>query len=289
MITIFSIPRPFKGIFDVIQRNAIKSWMALRPSCQIILFEDEDETTKEVAEKFGLEYISDAKRNEFGSLLMDSVFDKALEKSENEILAQVTTDIILKKDFIEAIKKIKEELKEKPFYMTGRRWNVDIEGEIDFQDEKWEENINEMIKRKGNLHRLSSMDYRVFPKNFKFDILPLVVGRPGDDSWLVYRAKSKGIPIIDTTPVVEAIHQNHDQPFKKQKFFMVESERNIKLAGGYVSMMTLRDADWILTNQGFKRPPFPRRIFSTLSLFYPWRLMLSTKRRLYSFLYGYKQ
>lgn len=288
MITIFSIPRPFKGIFDAIQKNAIKSWMSLRPKCQIILFEDEEGTTKKVAEEFGLDYVSDAERNEFGSLLLDGVFNAVLKKAKNGILAEITADIILEKDFIEAVRKVKKELGEKHFYMSGRRWNVEIEGEIDFQDERWEEKINETIRTKGKLHRLSSMDYRVFPRDFNFDPLPLTTGRPGDDSWLIYRAKSKGVPVIDATPIVKAIHLNHGQPFKKQNFFMVETERNIKIAGGYVNMMTLRDADWILTAEGLKRPPFPRRIFSTLSLFYPWRLMLSTKRKLHSIFYGYK-
>ncbi len=31
MITIFAIPKPFKGHIDVIQRNAIQSWTKLSP------------------------------------------------------------------------------------------------------------------------------------------------------------------------------------------------------------------------------------------------------------------
>lgn len=288
MITIFSIPRPFKGIFNDLQRNAIKSWVVLKPSCQIILFEDEEGTTKKVAEEFGLGYISDAERNEFGSLLLDSVYSKALEKSENEILAQVTSDIILKEDFIKSIKKVEKEFEGRIFYMAGRRWDVDMKEKIDFQNEKWEEDIDKSVKDRGELHGLAGMDYRVFPKNSQLDVIPLIVGRPGDDSWLVYRAKSKGIPVIDATPAVKAIHQNHGQPFKKQNYFMTETKRNIKLAGGYINMMTLREADWILTENGFKRPSFPRIIFLILALFYPWRLILSTKRRLYNIFYGYK-
>jgi len=288
MITIFSTPRPFKGIFDNIQRNAIKSWLALKPDCQIILFEDEEGTTKKVVDEFNLEYISDAKRNEFGSLLLDDVLNNVIKRARNEILVQLATDDILKSDFIEAIKKVREGLEEKPFYMIGRRWDVDMEGEIDFQDEKWEEKINELIKRKGKLHGLSGTDYRVSSKSFDFDPPPLVIGRPGDDSWLVYRARSKGIPVIDATSVVSVVHQNHGKPHKKKGFFTIETKRNIKLGGGYINMMTIRDADWILTKEGLRRPPFPRRILSMLSLFYPWRLMLSTKRNLHSILYGYK-
>ena len=290
MITIFSNPRPFKGIFNVIQRNSIKSWMALEPRCQIILFEDEEGTTKKVADEYGLECILDAKRNEFGSLLLDDVFNQILRRAKNEILALVATDDILKSDFIEAIKKVKEELKENPFYVIGRRCDVDVdtEKEINFQDEKWEKNINKIIKEKGKLHGWSATDYRVFSKNFNFNSPSLIVGRPGDDSWLVYQARSKRIPVIDVTPLVSVVHQNHGKPHKKKNFFTIETKKNIKVAGGYANMMTIRDADWILTAEGLKRPPFPRRIFSMLSLFYPWRLALSTKRKLHSIFYGYK-
>jgi hypothetical protein len=45
-------------------------------------------------------------------------------------------------------------------------------------------------------------------------------------------------------------------------------------------MLTLRDADWILGEHRLKRPDFPMRLFSMLSLFYPWRLLLAIKRKL---------
>jgi hypothetical protein len=288
MITIFSAPRPFKGIFNIVQRNAIKSWLSLKPACQIILFEDEEGTTKKIAKEFDIECVSDAKSNEFGSPLLDSIFDGVIKRAKNEVLTQMSADIILKSDFPKAVEKIREELEGKPFYMIGRRWDVDIEGEINFQDERWEENISKILKEKGKLHGWAGTDYRVFLRNFMFNPPSLTAGRPGDDSWLIWRARSKGIPVIDATPVVEAIHQNHGQPHKKKNFFMTETKRNLKLAGGYINMMTIRDANWILASKGLESPPFPRRFFSIISLFYPWRLMLAVKRRLRAILYGYK-
>jgi len=46
MITIFSNPRSFTGPFKILQYNAIRSWKYLHPDVQIILFEDEEGTTK---------------------------------------------------------------------------------------------------------------------------------------------------------------------------------------------------------------------------------------------------
>ena len=56
MLTIFTIPKCFRGHISVIQRNAIRSWRMLRPECEIILFGDE-EGMKEVAEEFGVRHI----------------------------------------------------------------------------------------------------------------------------------------------------------------------------------------------------------------------------------------
>ena len=61
MITIFTIPKPFKGHIKIIQINAVRSWLKLRPSCQVILFGDE-EVVAETAEELGIQHVSDAKR-----------------------------------------------------------------------------------------------------------------------------------------------------------------------------------------------------------------------------------
>ena len=51
MVTILTVPKPFKGHIDTIQRNAIKSWLKLYPKCEIILFGD-DESIAKAAEEF---------------------------------------------------------------------------------------------------------------------------------------------------------------------------------------------------------------------------------------------
>ena len=39
MITIFCTPKNFEGIFDIIQKNAIRSWRYLSEDLEIIIFE----------------------------------------------------------------------------------------------------------------------------------------------------------------------------------------------------------------------------------------------------------
>jgi len=283
MLTIFTIPKPFRGNIDVIQRNAIKSWLRLYPKCEVILFGD-DEGVAEAAKEFNIVHIPKIEKTELGTPLLSSAIDSAQKIAKNEILLFINADIILTSDLIPAVQKVKNPL----FLISGQRWDVDVNKEIDFNDSDWEKKIREQIKETGKLHGPTGMDYCIFPRNFPSVIqMPaLAVGRPGWDNWLIYRTRFLKIPVINATEVITIIHQNHDyshSPWgRKKKVVGPEYERNIKLAGGFAKMMTMMDADWMLTKKGLEKPNFPRRIFSTISLFYPWRLILALKRQLLS-------
>lgn len=282
MFTIFTIPKSFKGHVKVIQRNAIKSWLALRPKCEVILLGD-DEGVSDVAAEFGILHIPEIEKNEFGTPLLNSAFNLAQKSAKNQILVHLGADIILMNDFISAVQQVNAPL----FLISGQRWDLDVKEEINFSESGWEESFRDRIKKNGRLHSPSGMDYHVFPRNFP-DIIQMpafAIGRPGWDSWLAYRVRSLGIPMIDATGAITAIHQNHGYSHslfgKKDRVEGPEAQRTLKLAGGLSRMCTLRDADWILTQDGLKKPEFPRSIMAKLSLFYPWRLTLALKRKLY--------
>jgi len=274
MITIFTNPRPFKGPFDIIQRNAVKSWQKLDPYCQIILFEDEEKTSSKVAKELGVEYIENVKTNEFGTALLSDVFSKVKAMAKHDVIAQVNADIILSQSFLDGVLKVKEIMKDKPFFMTGQRYDFDVEGIVEA-----DEDFFEKTKKERKLHRMSGMDYWVFPKSFPVVPPDFAVGRPAMDSWLIFESRRKKIPVIDATKVVDIIHQNHNYPAKKKEYFETEKKRNLELAGGLTNVCTLKDANWMFTEQGLKRPFLWRRIFSSLTLFYPWRLLLAFKRK----------
>jgi hypothetical protein len=280
MITIFTNPRPFSGPFDRIQRNAILSWLALKPECEIILFEDEEKTSSRVAEELGLICIRDVRCDEFGTPLLDDVFEKVKKIAKNEIIVQVNTDIILMNDFVEAVDGVKKIMGGKPFFMSGRRHNLDFEEKINFNDKNWQNDLRKIISERGKLHRASAMDYWMFRRDFNLNPPPFIIGRPGMDSWLIFRSRQMKIPVIDATEVISIIHQNHNYPSKKKHFFDIEKKRNIELAGGLSCACTLLDANFILTKDGLGRPNILRRILSSLTLFYPWRQLLAFKRKI---------
>jgi len=276
LITIFTIPKPFIGHSDVIQRNAIKSWLQLKPRCEVILFGD-DEGVADVAKELSVEHVPSIVKNEFGTPLLSSAFAAAQKLAKNDILMYANTDVIFFQDLIEAVQRVGKP----PFLVCGRRWDLDVVREIDFDDAEWETKLRSKVSQVGTLHGHAGIDYFIFPKN-TVKMPDFSVGRAGWDGWLVYDVRMRKIPVIDATEAITVIHQNHDYSHsrfaEKKMVGGPEFKKNTAVAGGGGNMMTLREADWVLTKEGIERPKLPFRILSFLSLYYPWRWLLGVKR-----------
>jgi len=256
MLTIFAIPKPFKGHIDVIQRNAIQSWTRLRPACEVILYGD-DEGTAEAAAQYGVKHIPDVRRNEFGTPLLNSLFEKTQEIAANDLISYVNADIVLVDDFIPSITRVASSRKK--FLLVGRRWNVDVDDHIDFSD-GWEGRIRRRVEERGALYTIDGIDYFVFRRGTLGELPPFAVGRPGWDGWMIYNAlKSRKMPVIDATMAITCVHQNHDYSHLKDQNNRFgrgpEATRNRTIAGGMDNLYTLYDANWRLEKKRL-RPTF---------------------------------
>lgn len=279
MITIFSTPRPFTGEFDRIQRDAIRSWRLLGRGCQIVLVNDEENTTELVAEEFGVEFIIGCSCNEYGTPLLDDVFSRVRSRARYDILAYVNSDILLFSDFVDTICRYATQRRGREFLLLGRRWDLDITQRIDFERADWSDNLLSRVKSEGFLHSLNGMDYWVFTRAANIYPPAFCVGRPGMDSWLVFHAKTHGIPVVDATDSITVIHQQHGYPLNRAPHFEIECNLNIELAGGRAKMLSMREADWLLTSSGhLVRPSFGRRFLSLSARYKVWRTFLAIKR-----------
>lgn len=279
MLTIFTIPKPFLGSIGLIQRNAIQSWLQLMPECEIILFGD-DEGVAETAQNFGIRHIPGIDKNDLGTPLLSSAFSMAQKSANYDLLMYANTDIILFQDLIKAVRMVR-----KPYFLLcGRRWDLDVQEEIDFERVAWQEEIITKAKRQGKRHSMSGIDYFVFQKGL-INMPNFAVGRPGWDSWLIYEMRRKQIPVINATGAINVIHQNHDYSHsvfgKEKRVDGPELTENLQIAGGFSCLLTLREADWILAQNGLRRPEFPMRLLAMLAQFRLWRELLSLKRQIY--------
>jgi hypothetical protein len=278
MLTLFAIPKHFRGHFATIQRNAIASWTRLTPRPEILLFGDE-EGTAEVARDFKLLHFPDVARNQFGTPLLDDLFRQAELYASTPLLGYVNSDIILTDDFFAALERVRAQYEK--FMMVGRRWDLDWNQPLDFSQPGWAETIRSRalhanVQRPGNY-----IDYFVFTRGLCDHLLPLAVGRFSWDNYLLWRARSRGAALVDASPVIVAVHQNHDYSHyaggTQDIRLGPERKQNRETVGFWWHLYTIEDCTQILTPKDF-RPSYrhgwlmARRIWShPLSLFqFPW-------------------
>ncbi len=253
MITFFATPKPFKGHNAIIQRNAIHSWSLINPECEVILFGN-DEGTAEMAAEYGLRHIQDVKCNEFGTPLVSDMFSQAQQSAKHDLLCYANSDIIFLSDFLPAVIRMSD-IKRR-FLMIGQMYDLDIVEHINFSP-GWEGDIRKLLAKRGLLRHRYGMDYFVFRRGSYPEIPPFAIGRPRWDKWMVYHARTSGLDVIDATPVVTVIHQNHDYSHIPQgkgiKWEGPEAEINRSMVGHEVSDYTLNDANFTLTSN-YLRP-----------------------------------
>jgi len=252
MITIFTIPKPFVGRIAMIQQNAIQSWRRVHPGCEVFLCGDE-EGAEEIAGSSGVEYIPDIGRNEFGTPLLNSAFEKIARRSTNKFLCYVNADIILFPDIITAV----ELVPFRRFLLVGRRRNVDVGESVDFERKDWKQDIREQAGGSESIGPPEQIDMFLFSKADVFlRIPPFAVGRPAWDNWFIGNALKQRLPVIDGTGTVTVIHQNHGYGHvaetRDAKWDGVEGDRNRELAGGWDNLFTILDATHILDPDGVR-------------------------------------
>ncbi|MHC5758311.1 hypothetical protein [Nostoc sp.] len=254
-ITIFTVPKAFKGHIGIIQQNAINSWKLLRPQPQIILFGNE-EGIDDISQKLGVIHVPHIQYNEYGTPLLDDIFRQAQELAKGSILSYVNTDIILLNNFLVAVKQLRSALFH-DFLMTGQRTDVNITEPLDFDIPTWDTQLHHFALKQGILASVVCMDYFVFPKPLYAEIPAFAVGRGHWDHWIVYYARELGIPVVDATEVVTAIHQNHNYTHLlggRGAAYVTgeEAKQNAKLAGN-VHIFNGSVATWKLTPWGIKK------------------------------------
>jgi hypothetical protein len=257
-LTIFTIPKPFHGHVGLIQRNAIQSWTRLVPRPQILLFGREEGVAR-LADELGLEHVAEIQRNEHGTPLLDGIFRTAHERAVHATMAYLNADIIVLEDFSRAVGRVAATGWDR-YLLLGRRTEADVSEAIDFSREDWSQRLLQTVSRSGALAPRVCKDYFVFRKPMFSEIPPFAVGRAVWDSWIVFRARQAGIPVIDATRAVRAIHQNHGYGHAGGRAQVYvkgpEARRNVELAGGG-RLVKGSTCTWIMTPRRLRRRWIP--------------------------------
>lgn len=233
LISIFSTCKPFKGLDNIMQRNAISSWCNL--DVPIILIGD-DEGTGKTCHEFSLLHIDNVRSTAKGTPLISDIFLKGINNSNTPYIIYINSDIIITpKTWEKIIEAIELSDKNEPVFISSRRKNIPLYRELN-----WKENglnyLNRLDQEFGSWEAECAIDIFVFSRGLFESIPDFAIARMQWDNWLLWCAKNSGADIIDISleaAIYHPIHgYNHTVGGWQEVTQGSEAVENRKLAGG---------------------------------------------------------
>jgi glycosyltransferase involved in cell wall biosynthesis len=263
-IAIFSAPKAFKGHIGVIQRNAVRSWLALGERAEVVLL-GRDEGVAEIAAEFGIRHVPGIACNEFGTPLLNSLIEVAEANTSAPHLCMINGDIILTHDFFRFVDQLPE--LETGLYI-GLRSDLDVFDPLDFDDQEWEKELLRKVHSEGKFRgggddSFNGTDYYIFPRGLYKKVPPFAIGRFFWDSWLIADPWRRGCKVVDASADILAVHQNHNYGHVKSSNVVdmyrywenPELKENYRLAGGFHNNMGPREAPYVFSAGAVVRKP----------------------------------
>ncbi len=243
MLTLFTIPKPFRRHIGEIQRNAIESWRALRPAVQIVLVGDE-EGVEQAARDADVEHVGGLATNERGTPRLDSAVELVEAVATEPLHCLVNADIVLLDDFLPAVERVCAAFDR--FLMVGECRDLETRARLRLEDPVARRRLRERALASGRLRGWAALDYFVFPRGEFGRIPSFLIGRACFDNWLVWSVREQGDPVVDATRSVVAVHQSHDYSHMPggldETYYGEEAKYNERLAGGREHIYSLHDA-----------------------------------------------
>ncbi len=261
LLTLFTAPKSFENPhINTIQRNTLRNWLALGDEVAVAVIGD-DPGIAEVCAEYGIQHLPDVRTNQQGTPLISSIFELGRGLNDSPYLVYANADILFLPDLVTAVKRLAES--DKPFLAVGQRYDMDITGSVDFTG-GWPQELKASISEKGKLHGQTGSDYFIYPRGCFEDIPDFAVGRAGWDNWMLYQTRYQGWKLVDATPAIMVIHQNHDYahlPGGVIHFRQPETDMNVKLAGGRRTIFNATDSRYVLKENGLERKPLGWKSF----------------------------
>ena len=254
LLTIFSAPKPFTDPhIATIQRNAIQSWLHLGSQVDVLLV-GEEPGLGEVADEYSVKLLPQVRRNKSGTPLVNSIFDLARQECQSPLLAYVNADILLLPDILEAARQVSSNAAE--FLVVGQRWDLEVNEPLEYST-GWDERLRSDVQESGRLHQPAGSDFFIFPRALFTQLPEFAIGRAGWDNWMIYYARQQGWLVVDGTPSIMVIHQDHDYghlPDGKPHYTLDESRKNEAMAGGSANLYMVLDSQKQLRNGALRTP-----------------------------------
>jgi hypothetical protein len=256
VLTLFTIPKPFDGPAGDAQRNALASWKALGDDVEIVLLGDEAGVSA-AAEEAGSVHVVDIARGEAGTPRLDDAFARVDELARHPLRCFLNADVVLLDDFLPTVRRVNAW--QPAALMVGQTVDAALDAGSTSRPD-WRGVVRARALAEGIRRGQGAVDYFVFSPELYRDIPPFVVGRAGFDNWLIWHARSRGVPVVDATADVVAVHQSHDYGHlpggKHDAYLGPEALRNLELAGGRRRLYSIADASHRIRGGRIGRNPW---------------------------------
>ncbi len=262
VVSLFAIPKPFDEQSGRIQRNAIRSWSRLKPEMEIILF-GKGNALRELADESAAKLLP-IRENENGTPVLSDAFSQVHRIAQGDLLLYANSDMLFGHDLIAAVHRLRQAAMNS-FLAIGQRTNIQSAEELPAGDGRAWSALFENAKNMGWPSSIVCKDYFLFTRDLYQSIPDLLVGRGNWDNWMVHSAKRGGVPVIDLSRVVMAVHPEHGHhhvPGGRRAAYVTggEAKHNQRLCGGR-HLISGSTATWRLTEGGLARIRFPRWAF----------------------------
>jgi hypothetical protein len=248
VISFFTVPKPFVGQIGIIQFNALYSWLGSVPNAEVLLFGDEH-GIREAAREVGARHEPMLLRTERGSPRVDHLFARGEALAMHSRLCFVNADIVLPPVLDRVLEAVDRRFGSS--ILVGQCRNMDVEEHL-----VWNADF-EAKAAASPLRGPGGIDYLVFPRGAFPEIPPFALGRAHFDNWLLWAGRKRGLPVVDLTAAVTAVHQTHDYAHieggRAEAYEGPEAQLNLALAGGRIHLFNIDDATHRMTPHGFRR------------------------------------
>lgn len=231
MITYFTTTKDLIGRTGVAQINAIRSWQRSLPGSQIIIFGTAG-GMELLAQIPGITLHPSVEISGEGTPRIDDMFLKAQHLASNPICCFINADIIITRAFAHTILEIHSAVQTN-YLIAGQRDDVRIDHALAFHDQ-WESMLLDYVRTHGQRHAPEGSDFFAFPTGqfHPGEIPELLVGRGGWDLWMIYNGRVRGMKVIDISPTIAVVHQNHDYAHRRKGYvsydYDAEAQHNIR-------------------------------------------------------------
>ncbi len=253
MLTIYTWPKSFQDKhIATIQRNAVRSWLQLRPKPVIFVFGNAPGTAEHCAE-FGLTHVLDPLETIDGTVKIRDMASRVEAVSATRCYCFINADVMLTSSIMQAIPVLTARFER--FLLGASPWDVNLTEELTFEP-GWEEALARRAHVGNALRSPRCSDLFLHPKGFLAAAPDLIIGRWYVNNGLMRFARKTGAALIDGSPGILTVHQNHHYGHLGERAFDPGATAgalwNLHALGGRKHVYTWRNATHHYTNQGLR-------------------------------------